>query len=120
MRDEEIKNNYFTSILYVAYLQFLKLLKIFQEQIAVSVFDSLQFSLNAFYDISFPIPLDPETTHLHNIYGPDDIFQFFVVESAERLWKNIMGRQVNKIFNAIQIYVLDVLSFKTNISYPYL
>ena len=101
MRNEEIKNNYFDSILYVAYLQFLKLLKIFQEQIAVSVFDSLWFSLNAFYDISFPIPSDPETTHLHNIYGPDDICRFFVVESKGRLRKNIMGCQVNKVCNAI-------------------
>ena len=72
-------------IVYVAYLQFLTLLKIFQEQIAVSVFGSLSFSLNAFYDISFPILSDPKTKHLHNIYGPDDIFRFFVAESAERL-----------------------------------
>ena len=85
MKSVEITNDSFTSIVNVAYLQFLKLLKIFQEQIAVSVFGSLSFSLNAFYDISFPIPSDPKTTHLHNIYGPDDIFQFSVVGSAERL-----------------------------------
>ena len=106
--------------MYVAYLLFLKLLKIFPGQIAVSVFDSLLFSSSAFYDISFPIPSDPETTHPHNIYGPDDIFRFFVVESAERLWQNIMGCQMNEIFNVIWIYALSVLSFKTNISYLYL